>query len=227
MSWTPAASRIGRTAPPAMTPVPATAGRVGKRLHPPMVPVASAVEHHPVDPAGLGLLGEELADRLRRGNVAAGRVLGPECLAAAVGGEERPPRVVVDELRIDMVEAPEHGEAGPRRGPAHVTPNPPVPQVARRPPLLRDHFAPAPAFLPTLRRTTSSEYLMPLPLYGSGLRSKRSFAAVSPSRALSAPRSVISVCLSISAVMPSGSGKITGCEYPSASWIARPWTWAR
>src|SRR5206468_11754805 len=49
----------------------ASAGRVGKRLHPPMVPVASAVEHHPVDPAGLGLLGEELADRLRRGNVAA------------------------------------------------------------------------------------------------------------------------------------------------------------
>src|SRR5439155_873166 len=84
-------------------------------------------------PAGLGLLGEELADRLRRGNVAAGRVLGPERLAAAVGGEERPPRVVVDELRIDMVEAPEHGEAGPRPGPAHGTPDPPVPPAARPP----------------------------------------------------------------------------------------------
>src|SRR5437870_10095381 len=190
----------------------ASAGRVGKRLHPPMVPVASAVDHPPLDPAGLGLLREERADRLRRGNVAAGRVLGPERLAAAVGGEERPPRVVVDELRIDMVEAPEHGEAGPRRGPAQVAPDPPVPQVARRPPLLRDHFAPAPAFLPTLRRTTSSEHLLPLPLYGSGLRSMRIFAAVSPSRALSAPRSVISVCLSISAVMPRSEERRGGEE---------------
>src|SRR2546426_9697172 len=128
----------------------ASAGRVGKRLHPPMVPVASAVEHHPVDPAGLGLLGEELADRRRRGNVAAGRVLGPECLAAAVGGEERPPRVVVDELRIDMVEAPEHGEAGPRRGPAHGNPQPPGARGPRPPPPPSDPFAPPPPLLPAL-----------------------------------------------------------------------------
>src|SRR5215471_14957915 len=40
------------------------------------------------------------------------------------------------------------------------------------------YLAPAPAFLPTLRRITSSEYLMPLPLYGSGSRSARSLAAV-------------------------------------------------
>src|SRR5436853_469828 len=99
-----------------------------------------------------------------------------------------------------------------RPGPAHAPPNPPMSEVARHAPLLRDHFAAAPAFLPTLRRTTSSAYLMPLPLYGSGLRSMRSFEAVWPSRALSAPRRVMSVCLSISAVTPSGSGKITGCE---------------
>src|SRR2546426_7198146 len=132
----------------------ASAGRVGKRLHPPMVPVASAVEHHPVDPAGLGLLGEELADRLRRGNVAAGRVLGPECLAAAVGGEERPPRVVVDELRIDMVEAPEHGEAGPPPGAALGKPTPPGPPGPRRSPLPLSPFAPAPAVLTSMDRTT-------------------------------------------------------------------------
>src|SRR2546430_13630676 len=125
----------------------ASAGRVGKRLHPPMVPVASAVEHHPVDPAGLGLLGEELADRLRRGNVAAGRVLGPECLAAAVGGEERPPRVVVDELRIDMVEAPEHGEAGARRGAPPPTPQPPRAPGAPPPPPPPGSFSPGPPLL--------------------------------------------------------------------------------
>src|SRR5256886_17379029 len=142
----------------------ASAGRVGKRLHPPMVPVASAVEHHPVDPAGLGLLGEELADRLRRGNVAAGRVLGPECLAAAVGGEERPPRVVVDELRIDMVEAPEHGEAGPPPGPPPLNPNPPVPQGARPPPPPPGPFPPRPPLFPTLRRTTPPQAFMCLPL---------------------------------------------------------------
>src|SRR5439155_24780294 len=124
-------------------------------------------------------------------------------LAAAVDGEQCPPRGVVDELRVDVVKAPEHCEARPCRRPAHGAPDPSVPEVARRPPLLRDHFAPAPAFLPTLRRTTSSEYLMPLPLYGSGLRSMRSFAAVWPRTALSAPRSVISVCLSMSTVMPS------------------------
>src|SRR2546428_3832597 len=166
-------SEGGTEAPSELHPQSASTGRVGKRLHPPMVPVASAVEHHPLDPAGLGLLREERADRLRRGNVAAGRVLGPERLAAAVGGEERPPRVVVDELRIDMVEAPEHGEAGPRRGPAQGAPDPPVPPVARRPPLPPDHFAPAPPLLPTLRPATSSPYLMPLPLYGSGVCAMR------------------------------------------------------
>src|SRR5947199_9421344 len=79
-----------------------------------MVPVASAVEHHPVDPAGLGLLGEEPADRLRRGNVAAGRVLGPECLAAAGGGEERPPGVVVGGRRSATVAAPGPAQARAR-----------------------------------------------------------------------------------------------------------------
>src|SRR5437879_4700750 len=201
-----------RRALPLLKNEPAGAGRVGERLHPPVVLVAAAIEHYPLDPAALGVLREERADHLRRGDVAAGTVLDPERRAPAVHREDRPTRVVIDELRVDVVEAPEHREAGSRRGPAHVAPDPAVSEVARHPPLLYDHFAPAPAFLPTLRRTTSSAYLMPLPLYGSGLRNMRSFAAVCPSSALSAPRSVTSVCLSISAVMPSGRGKITGCE---------------
>src|SRR5881628_1284188 len=139
---------------------PACARRVGKRLDPPVVLVAAAIEHHPLDPATLGVLREERADHLRRGDVAAGTVLGPKRLAPSVDREERPTRVVVDELSVDVVEAPEHREARPRRGPAHVPPDPPMSEVARHAPLLRDHFAAAPAFVPTLRRTTSSAYLM-------------------------------------------------------------------
>src|SRR5439155_218342 len=112
-----------RLALPLLKNEPASAGRVGERLHPPVVFVAAAIEHHPLDPAALGLLREERADHLRRGDVAAGSVLGPERLAPAVDREDRPTRVVVDELRVDVVEAPEHREAGSRRGPAHAAPD--------------------------------------------------------------------------------------------------------
>src|SRR5436190_1740398 len=79
----------------------------------------------------LGVLRGERAAHLRRGDVAAGTVLGPKRLAPAVDREERPTRVVVDELSVDVVEAPEHREARPRRGPAHVPPDPPMSEVAR------------------------------------------------------------------------------------------------
>ena len=45
-----------------------------------------------------------------------------------------------------------------------------------------------PAVLPALRRIVSSMYLMPLPLYGSGGRKLRIFAAAPPSSCLSMPR---------------------------------------
>src|SRR5690606_15040834 len=44
--------------------------------------------------------------------------------------------------------------------------------------------------LPSLRRTRSSAYLMPLPLYGSGGRSERIFTAAAPMSSLSKERRV-------------------------------------
>src|SRR5207247_1381815 len=70
-----------RLALPLLKNEPAGAGRVGERLHPSVVFVAAAIEHHPLDPAALGLLREERADHLRRGDVPAGSLLGPERLA--------------------------------------------------------------------------------------------------------------------------------------------------
>src|SRR5437867_1387860 len=142
----------------------AGARRIGERLHASVIHVAAAIEHHALDALRLGLLGQELADELGGRDVAALRLAGAEDLAPAVHRQERPPRVVVDQLRIDVVQAAEHRQSRPPRGAAYEPPQPLMPDVARRPSFLRDHFAPAPAFLPTFRRTTSSAYLMPLPL---------------------------------------------------------------
>src|SRR5881296_3250246 len=191
---------------------PAGASRVGKRLHAPVVHIAAAIEYHALDSLRLRLLGQELSNEFGGGDVAPGGLARTEHLAPTVHGQERSPRVVVYELRVDVVQAAEHGQPRPRLGAAQESAEPPMPDVPRRAPLLRDHLAPAPAFLPTFRRITSFAYLMPLPLYGSGFRSARSFAAVWPRSALSAPRSVMDTWRSISAVTPSGSGKITGCE---------------
>src|SRR6059058_5003224 len=57
------------------------------------------------------------------------------------------PRIVVDELRVDVAEAPEDGQPRPRRRAAQVAPQAVVALVARAPPVPGDHFAPA--FLPT------------------------------------------------------------------------------
>src|SRR5262245_43789525 len=166
-------------------------GRIGERLHASVVHVAAPVEHDALDALRLGLLGQELAHELGRCDVAPRRLPSPECLAPAVDGQQGAPGVVVHQLRVDVIEAPEHGQPRPRARAAHEPAKPAMPDVPRYPPLLRDHLAPAPAFLPTFRRTTSLAYLMPLPLYGSGSRSARSFAAVCPRMALSAPRSVM------------------------------------
>src|SRR5262245_55064652 len=86
----------------------ASARRVGERLHPSVVHVTAAIEHHALDALRLRLLGQELADQLGRRDVAALRLPRPEDLAAAVDRQQRPARVVVDQLRVDVVEAAEH-----------------------------------------------------------------------------------------------------------------------
>src|SRR2546428_10098841 len=82
-------------------------------------------------------------------------VLLENLFGAAVRRQHRAPRIVVDELRVDVAEAPEDGQPRPRRRAAQVAPQAVVALVARAPPVPGDHFAPA--FLPALRRTYSSE----------------------------------------------------------------------
>src|SRR4029453_254056 len=202
------------------------AGCLGERLDPPVVLIAAAIEDDLLDAARLRPLGQQLAHHLGRGHVAARLRLGAEVGRAAVHRGQGAPARVVDHLRVDVAQAAEHRQPRPLRGPDDPSADAQVADLASPDLLAGQHYL-APAFLPTFRRMYSSAYLMPLPLYGSGLRRARSLAATCPSNALSAPLSVIETCRSISACTPSGNGKITGCEYPSASWRFLPVSCAR
>src|SRR5438034_8472324 len=138
--------------------------RIGESLDPSVIHVTSTIEDDLLDTPRLGALGEQRAHGLGGGDVTPRLVLPAELLAPAVRGSQRLGGVVVHDLRVDVVEAPEHGQARPRRRTVDLPPDPGLANVARRPTIASDHFAPAPAFLPTLRRITSSAYLMPLPL---------------------------------------------------------------
>src|SRR5207302_2520247 len=91
---------------------------VRQRLHPAVILEAAAIEHDALDAGRLGLLGQQRADRLGGGHVAARLVLREERLAATVHGEHRAPRVVVHELRVDVAETAEHGQPWPGGGAA-------------------------------------------------------------------------------------------------------------
>src|SRR5690606_7465658 len=82
----------------------------------------------------------------------------------------------------------------------------------------RDSHRHLPAF-PALRRTTSPAYRTPLPLYGSGLRILRMFAATSPTCCFEMPLTENFVGLSTAKVMPSGGEMTTGWLKPS--WNSR------
>ena len=64
---------------------------------------------------------------------------------------------------------------------------------------------------------TSPTYFTPLPLYGSGGRIFRMFAATSPTCCLSIPATWNRVGRSTVNVMPAGALTTTGCENPSAN----------
>src|ERR1022692_1034985 len=70
----------------------------------------------------------------------------------------------------------------------------------------RDDYTQAPLVkdLPSLRRTFSPSYMMPLPLYGSGLRTARTSAANWPTFCLSAPLITMVFGSGTSTVTPSG-----------------------
>src|SRR6185312_16163126 len=132
---------------------PAGARRVRECLHPPVVLEATSIEHDALDTGRLRALGQERPHGLRRLHVAAARLPGAELLAPAVGSDQRAAGLVVDDLGVDVVEAPEDGQSRPRLRAPHPPPQAMVALVSWGPTILEDHFAPA--FLPTLRRTTS------------------------------------------------------------------------
>ena len=83
---------------------------------------------------------------------------------------------IVDNLCIDVIAASENSKPWSVSNTAYVLANAPMPN----PPFsciefsVTHIYAPVPAaVLPALRRMTSSEYLMPLPVYGFGFRTLR------------------------------------------------------
>src|SRR5438093_11035489 len=95
-----------------------------------------------------------------------------------------------------MRERPEHRKARARGAAAyllahsHVTPRPTVVPSCFRHLSPRYAFAPTLPALPAFFLMRSSAYLMPFALYGSGTRSARMRAAISPTICLSLPETL-------------------------------------
>ena len=89
---------------------PGLARGVGQRLDPAMILVASAVEADLVNPGLLGALGDGLAHERRGGLVAAVGGLALDLGVEGRGRGEGLALVVVDDLGVDVLRAPEDAE---------------------------------------------------------------------------------------------------------------------
>src|SRR5689334_9055868 len=203
----------------------ALAGAVGQGRDATVVLVARTVEDDAVDAGSLRPLGHELADLPG--------LVGLVVAGAADVGLHRGGRgqgladEVVDDLHADVLGRPGDHQARTLGGTGDLLATTDLALEARPDPGRRvlvvgqlDRHDHLPAF-PTLRRTCSPAYRTPLPLYGSGLRSLRMLAAVSPTSCLSMPWTPSFVGPSTAKVMPSGASKMIGWEYPSwnSSWV--------
>src|SRR5215469_1913154 len=197
-----------------------------------VVLVAATVEDHRGDARGLRPLGDERADLLGLGRLVPRRR--PHSRVHGGGGRQGAADGVVHDLHDDVPRGPVHHQ--PRPGGAaddllahpqvtpdararlrrRARPHPAGGVLTRRPLGLRTSHDYLPAF-PTLRRITSPWYRTPLALYGSGLRSLRIRAAVSPTSCLSMPSTTNLVGASTRKVMPSGGVTTTGWLKPSAN----------
>src|SRR5277367_787377 len=95
------------------------AGRFGQRLDAAVILIPAAVEHHGLDALVLGALGDELADFLGPGHIAA-------VLAVLLGRPGRYHRVtlgVVDHLRVDMLHAAKNSQPRTFRRARHAAAN--------------------------------------------------------------------------------------------------------
>src|SRR3954470_3358996 len=178
-----------------------------------VVLVAGPVEDDLLDAGRLGPLGEQPPDLLGLGRLVTAR--GAEVGLHGGGGREGPAGGVVDDLGQDVPGRPGHDEPRTLGSAEDLLARPdlaaqPRPGLGRGALVRRQrdsHHLPA---FPTLRRTFSPAYRTPLPLYGSGLRSLRMFAATSPTCCLSMPITEKRVGASTLNVMPSGAVTATG-----------------
>src|SRR5690625_2492427 len=135
-----------------------------------VVPFAAPADPADLQALRLGTLGDQLTDLAGLGGLV--RVRGPQVRFQGGGGDQCGAGGVVDHLGDHVPGGPVDHEAGPRSRPGDPLAHPEVTAGARRA-LARsldgDSHGYLPAF-PTLRRTCSSAYRTPLPLYGSGRR---------------------------------------------------------
>src|SRR6478735_1002834 len=205
----------------------ALAGPVGDSCHPAVVLVAAAVEHDGGDAGSLGALGDELADLAGLGRLVT--VRGTQVGLEGRRRRERLADAVVDDLGRDVPGGPGHDEAGTSGRTRDLLAKAHVTTLTGNALALADDLEShgyLPAF-PTLRRTFSPAYRTPLPLYGSGLRILRMFAATSPTCCLSMPCTEKRVGASTTKVMPSGGLTTTGWLKPSANSRSSPFAVTR
>src|SRR6476469_5056831 len=151
----------------------AFAGSVGEGLHPAMEQKAAAIEYDLADTDLLGALGESLADGRR---TIAGRAgLALEVLVQGRRRGEGLALRIVDDLRIDVPARTVDRKSRLAGGTSAKRGADTAAAAVEEREIRHGYF-----FLPSLRKIYSPRYLMPLPLYGSGLRQRRISAATWP-----------------------------------------------
>ena len=131
-----------------------------------MIQVTATVEHDGVDALGLAALGHQLTHSTGGGLVAA---VALDLLIQGGGGDQGVAGHVVDDLSVDVLLAAEHVQTGTLGSAEHLgTDSLMTLQTLSVGIGSFNHYGTPPYFLapvlPTLRRMTSSTYLMPLPL---------------------------------------------------------------
>jgi hypothetical protein len=91
-----------------------------------MVKVAAPVKNDPGNPLSQRPLGNQFADTAGSLNVLADTIAGPEFRSQGRSGSHRPSLHVVNNLGVDVIEAPVYTQPGPIRGAKHLFPDPDV-----------------------------------------------------------------------------------------------------
>src|ERR1700688_496981 len=189
---------------------PGLASRVGQGLDPAVIEKAVAIENHFTDSMLEASARDLFADRFGRRDIAFLLQIRGQLRAQRRSREQRASRFVRDDLRIYMMQRPIDREPRPCVAARDLAPDALAPGstffrlLGRHRRSVQLALAVA-AALPALRRMVSVAYLIPLPLYGSGGRSSRIWAATCPISCRSALSRVITTWRSTLAVTPGGN----------------------